>query len=147
MQASFWWFVAYYHRRACIASHVRRFFGGDFIEVRINKEVRDYNESLFFGLTLRQCLFALLAIAVAVAAYFLLRGVVGEGQIGVVCILAAFPFALGGFFRYNGMTFEQFITAFIRSELLYPKRLVFKSDNLYAKAMEHSTIKEALKLD
>ena len=113
MQASFGWFVAYYHRWACIASHVCRFLtGGDFIEVRINKEVRDYNESLFFGLTLRQCLFALLAITVAVAAYFLLRGVVGEGQIGVVCILAAFPFALGGFFRYNGMTFEQFITAF-----------------------------------
>ncbi len=66
---------------------------------------------------------------VAVAAYFLLRDVVGEGEIGVVCILAAFPFALCGFFRYNGMTFEQFIIAFIRSELLYPKRLVFKSEN------------------
>ena len=84
---------------------------------------------------------------VAVTAYFLLRDVVGEGEIGVVCILAAFPFALCGFFRYNGMTFEQFIIAFIRSELLYPKRLVFKSDNLYAKALEHSTIKEDLTLD
>lgn len=84
---------------------------------------------------------------VAVAAYFLLRDVVGEGEIGVVCILAAFPCALCGFFRYNGMTFEQFIIAFIRSELLYPKRLVFKSENLYAKALEHSTIKEDLTLD
>ena len=86
-------------------------------------------------------------MVVAVATYFLLGDIVGEGQIGVVCILAAFPFALCGFFRYNGMNFEQFITAFIRSELLYPKRLVFKSDNLYAKAMEHSTMKEALRLD
>lgn len=84
---------------------------------------------------------------VAVAAYFLLRDMVGEGEIGVVCILAAFPFALCGFFRYNGMTFEQFIIAFIRSEMLYPKRLVFKSENLYAKALEHSTIKEDLTLD
>lgn len=84
---------------------------------------------------------------VAVAAYFLLRDMVGEGEIGVVCILAAFPFALCGFFRYNGMTFEQFVIAFIRSELLYPKRLVFKSENLYAKALEHSTIKEDLTLD
>ena len=134
-------------RRALQAVVCRFLIGGDPIEVRINKEVREYNESLFFGLTLRQCLFALLAVVVAVVSYFLLRGVVGEGEIGVVCILAAFPFALCGFFRYNGMTFEQFITAFIRSELLYPKRLVFKSDNLYAKAMEHSTIKEALKLD
>ena len=36
------------------------------MEVRINKEVRNYQESLFFGLSLRQFLFALLAVAVAV---------------------------------------------------------------------------------
>ena len=83
----------------------------------------------------------------AIAAYFLLRGAVGDEIIGVVSILAAFPFALCGFFHYNGMTFERFILAFIRSELLYPKRLVFQSENLYVKALEHSTAKEALTLD
>lgn len=31
------------------------------IEVRINREVRDYQESIFFGLPLRQLVFALLA--------------------------------------------------------------------------------------
>ena len=113
------------------------------MEVRINKEVRNYQESLFFGLSLRQLLFALLAVAVAVGVYFGLRPVLGNGEIGWVCVLAAFPFALGGFFQYNSMTFEQFI----RSEFLFPRRLVFKSDNIYAKALENSTIKEALKLD
>ncbi len=67
------------------------------IEVRINKEVRDYQESLFFGLSLRRLLFALLAVIVAVAVYFGLRNTVGSGEIGWVCVLAAFPFALGGF--------------------------------------------------
>ena len=113
------------------------------LEVRINKEVRDYQESLFFGLTLRQFIFA---VAVAVGIYFGLRPVLGS-EVGWVCVLAAFPFALGGFFQYNSMTFEQFILAVIRSELLYPKRLVFKSDHLYAKALDNSTLKEALKLD
>ena len=117
------------------------------MEVRINKEVRNYQESLFFGLSLRQFLFALLAVLVALAVYFCLRPVLGTGEIGWVCILAAFPFALGGFFQYNSMTFEQFILAVIRSELLYPKRLVFKSDHLYAKALDNSTLKEAVKLD
>ena len=83
----------------------------------------------------------------AVGVYFGLRTVVGSGEVGWVCVLAAFPFALGGFFQYNGMTLEQFILAYIRSEFLYPHRLVFKSDNLYAKVMESSTIKEALKID
>lgn len=122
--------------------------GGDYhLEVRINKEVRNYQESLFFGLTLRQFIFALVAVAVAVTVYFGLRPVMGEGEIGWLCVLAAFPFALGGFFQYNGMTLEQFILAFLRTEFLYPGRLVFKSENLYAKALDHSTMKEALKLD
>ena len=117
------------------------------MEVRINKEVRNYQESLFFGLSLRQFLFALLAVAVAVGVYFGLRPVLGHGEIGWVCVLAAFPFALGGFFQYNGMTLERFLLAYIRSEFLFPRRLVFRSDNIYAKALENSTIKEALKLD
>lgn len=117
------------------------------MEVRINKVVRNYQESLFFGLSLRQLLFALLAVAVAVGVYFGLRPVLGNGEIGWVCVLAAFPFALGGFFQYNGMTLERFLLAYIRSEFLFPCRLVFKSDNIYAKALENSTIKEALKLD
>ena len=86
------------------------------MEVRINKEVRDYQESLFFGLSLRQFLFALLAVLVAVGLYFGLRNVVGSGEIGWICVLAAFPFALCGFFTYNGMTFEKFLLAVIRSE-------------------------------
>ena len=102
---------------------------------------------MFFGLSLRQLIFALLAVLVAVGVYFGLRNFVGTGEVGWMCVLAAFPFALGGFFTYNGMTFEQFLVALIRAELLYPKKLVFKSDNFYAKALENSCAKEALRLD
>lgn len=117
------------------------------MEVRINKEVRNYQESLFFDLSLRQFIFALLAVAVAAGVYFALRPLLGNGEIGWLCVLAAFPFALGGFFQYNGMNLEQFLWAFFRSEFLTPKRLVFKSENVYAKLMEQSSVKEALKLD
>ena len=115
------------------------------IEVKVNKEVRDFQESVFFGLTLRQCLFALAAILAAVAVYFGLRNIIAEA--GWLCVIAAFPFALGGFFKYNGMNLEQFLWAFIKSAVLCPKRLAFKSDNLYAKLLERSSIKEALRLD
>ena len=113
--------------------------------MKINKEVREYEESLFFGLSLRQFIFALLAVLVAVAVYFLLRNVTAD--VGWFCVLTAFPFALGGFFRYNGMNFEQFLTAVIRSELCYPGQLTYKSENLYAKAMEDSSLKEVLTCD
>ena len=68
---------------------------------------------------------------VAVGLYFGLRNVVGSGEIGWICVLAAFPFALCGFFTYNGMTFEKFLLAVIRSELLCPRKLVFRAENLY----------------
>ena len=77
--------------------------------------------------------------------YFLLQNYFSD--VGWLCILLAFPFALGGFFQYNGMNFEQFVVAFARSELLYPRNLKFKSENLYTKTLENSTIKEALRLD
>ena len=117
------------------------------IEIKINKEVRDYQESIFFGLSLRQFICSAMAIAVAVILYFLLGRILGSGEIGWVCILAAFPFAICGFFRYNGMYFEQFVWAFLRSELLYPKRLKYKSENLYVAAMKDGSMKEVLTLD
>ena len=118
-----------------------------FIEIKINKEVRDYQESIFFGLSLRQFICSAMAIAVAVLLYFLLGRILGSVEIGWVCILAAFPFAICGFFRYNGMYFEQFVWAFLRSELLYPKRLKYKSENLYVAAMKDGSMKEVLTLD
>ena len=117
------------------------------MEIRSKKEVRNYQERLFFGLSLRQFLFALLAVLVALAVYFCLHPVLGTGEIGWVCILAAFPFALGGFFTYNGMTLERFLMAYIRSEFFMPKRLLFRSNDLYVQLMEHSSIKEAIRLD
>ena len=35
------------------------------MEVKINREIRNYTESVFFGLSLRQCVFSLLAVGVA----------------------------------------------------------------------------------
>ena len=40
------------------------------MEVRINREIREYTESMFFGLTLRQFIFSVLACAIAVLIYF-----------------------------------------------------------------------------
>lgn len=117
------------------------------MEVRINKEIRDYQESIFFGLSLRQFAFSVLAVLVAVGVYFALRNIVGTEEIGWMCILAAAPFAACGFFKYHGMPAEKFVAAWVRSEFLYPKRLVFRAANLYAQALVNSTLKEELRHD
>ena len=106
------------------------------MEVRINKEIRNYTESMFFGLSLRQFAFSVLAIGTAVALYFLLKPVLGTETLSWLCILGAAPFGAVGFIKYNGMTAEAFIWAWIKSEILLPKKLTFKAVNIYAELME-----------
>lgn len=101
------------------------------MEVKINKEIRNYTESMFFGLSLRQFIFSVLACGVAMGLYFLLRSRFGTETLSWVRILGAFPFAAMGFIKYNGMTAEQFVWAWLKSEFLMPKKLMFLPDNLY----------------
>ena len=57
----------------------------------------------------------------------------------IVEILDRYSEKTGDNFTFaDGMTAEQFAWAVIKSELLYPKRLVFKSENLYFSCMEES---------
>lgn len=106
------------------------------MEVKINKEIRNYTESMFFGLSMRQFVFSVLACGVAVGLYFLLRPRLGTETVSWVCILGAFPFAAMGFIKYNGMTAEQFVWAWIKSEFLMPKRILFVPENLYYEALK-----------
>lgn len=101
------------------------------MEVKINKEIRNYTESIFFGLSLRQFIFSVLACIVAVILYFLFKQKLGMEVTSWICILGAAPFAALGFIKYNGMTIEKFILAWIKSEVLVPKYLKFISENIY----------------
>ena len=106
------------------------------MEVKINREIRNYTESMFFGLSLRQLIFSALAVAVAVGLYFLMKPYAGTETVSWVCVLGAAPFAALGFFTYHGMTAEQVLWAWVKSEILCPKRLVFKSDTYYYTALQ-----------
>ena len=123
---------------------------GEQMEVKINREIRNYTEAMFFGLSLRQFIFSICACVVAVGLYFLLKPYLGTETVSWVCILGAAPFAVLGFVKYNGMTAEKFIWAWFKSEFLLPKKLVFRSTNTYYELMKPSIEKhekEALKAD
>ena len=117
------------------------------LEIKINKEIRDYQESIFMGLSLRQFIFAVLAVGVAIGVYFGLRNVLGTETVSWLCVVAAFPFAILGFVKYHGMTAEQFIRAYIQSEFLMPKHLTSKPTNLYASILSSGKLKEVLRVD
>ena len=60
-------------------------------KVKINKEIRDYTEAIFFGLSLRQFIFSVLACGIAVGLYFLLRPYMSMKTGSWICVLGAAP--------------------------------------------------------
>jgi hypothetical protein len=108
------------------------------MEIKINKEIRGYQESIFFGLSMRQFACSIVAVGAAVGLYFGLRAPLGNETVSWVCILGAAPFAALGFIKYHGMTAEQFAWAWIKSEFLIPKKLTFNATNIYYEALKPS---------
>ena len=86
-------------------------------KVKINKEIRDYTEAIFFGLSLRQFIFSVLACGIAVGLYFLLHPYMSMETVSWICVLGAAPCVVFGFVKYHGMTAEQFIWAYEKESL------------------------------
>ncbi len=63
---------------------------------------------------------------------------VGQRRSRLDAILGAAPFAACGFFKYHGMTAEKLAWAWLKSEFLYPKKLIFRSDCFYYEAMKEA---------
>ena len=104
------------------------------MEIKVNREIRNQSESVFFGLSLRQLIFSLLAIGIAIAVYFLLGDAFSLETRSWLCILCAGPFGAMGFISYNGMTADKLLICILKA-LVIPKVLLFQADNTY----EHLT--------
>ena len=96
------------------------------MEVKVNKEIRNYTESIYFGLSLRQFIFSVLACLMAVILYFILRPYFGLETLSWLCIIGVAPFAALGFITYNGMSAEQIIWAWIKCEILMPREIKWR---------------------
>lgn len=98
------------------------------MEIKIPKDIHKHSETIFFGLTARQFTCSVLALGAAVGLYMGLRHIIGSETASWVCIVGAAPIAVAGFFRYNGMNFEQFAWAVVKT-ILRSRPRVFRSEN------------------
>lgn len=106
------------------------------MEININKDIREYTESVFFGLNLRQLVCSGLAIASATGVYFETRDIFSKDTMSYLMIAAALPFAAIGFIKYNGMPMEKLIIAWLKDNIIVPRRLCFKSNNIYLETLK-----------
>ena len=86
------------------------------IEIKIPKEITDYKEKFLFGLTVRQLVSAVVALAICVPLFIFGKDYLGEDMVGWIIILVAIPVFAFGFFKYDGMPFEKFLAIFYRQK-------------------------------
>lgn len=101
------------------------------MEVKINKEIRDYNDSIVIGLSARQFGFTLASACVALGLYFLLKDTLSTNIVQWICIIAVLPLAAMGFIQYNGMPFEKIVMSMVTTYITTPTHLCFHSKNTY----------------
>ena len=109
-------------------------------EIKINKEIRDYTESILLGLSLRQSIFSILACAVACGIYFLFKERLGTEVTSWLCMLGAAPFAALGFIKFQGMYTEDIIKVAFCSFVLSARNLINNPFNLYYTLLEPTII-------
>lgn len=105
--------------------------GDKLMEVKINKEIRDYTESIMLGLSLRQSIFSILACGLACMIYFICSDILGQEVTSWLCMLGVLPFACFGFIRFQGMYMEEIISTAFYSMLIIKAKLINKPFNLY----------------
>ena len=109
-------------------------------EIKINKEIRDYTESILLGLSLRQSIFSILACGVACGIYFLFKERLGTEVTSWLCMLGAAPFAALGFIKFQGMYTEDIIKVAFCSFVLSTRNLINNPFNLYYTLLEPTII-------
>jgi hypothetical protein len=97
------------------------------VEIKINKEVREYSEKVLFGLTARQFILGLAAVAVALVLYFILP--LQTDLKLLICLIATAPFIVFGFARVQGHTPEEYLKR--RRDRLRTPELKLGDENTY----------------
>ncbi len=100
------------------------------IEIRIPKEIKNYREKLFFGLTLRQCICAGAALLICVPLYIFGNKILPQEAVSWLVIFIAAPLMFAGFFRYNDMQFEQFAVEFF-FHYFTPQKRVYSYEPIF----------------
>ena len=92
------------------------------IEIKIPKEITDYKEKFLFGLTVRQLVSAVVALAICVPLFIFGKDYLGDDMVGWIIILVAIPVFAFGFFKYDGMPFEKFLAILYRQKWVEPQK-------------------------
>lgn len=113
------------------------------IEIRIPKEIKNYREKLFFGLTLRQCICAGASLLICVPLYIFGSRYLSQEVISWLVVIIAAPLMLVGFFRYNDMTFEKFAVEWFY-QMFSPQKRMYSYEPVFMELRREYLAEELL---
>ena len=93
------------------------------LEAKIHKEITEYEGKIFFGMSGKQIISIMVALAIVIPLFFLLQSHVGVEITGYICILSAAPPLAFGFFKYKGRSFTEIIKLVIGFYFTKQKKL------------------------
>lgn len=98
------------------------------MEIKINKDIQDYKQTVYGNLTLRELLSAIVAVGGSLAIFFLTHKAIGTDLALVLCaILSAICLAFG-FYNKEHYNFEERL-ALDRRDRETPEALLYGSEN------------------
>lgn len=102
--------------------------------IEINKDIEDYKESVFFGMTAKQFISSILCLAVGGGTVFLLMPYVGLKIAAYITVPIVTPIAMSGFYSLNGMSYFE----------VWKRRFYFAFGN---KALTYKSVEEKKKAE
>lgn len=93
--------------------------------IEISRDIEQYKESVILGLTAKQLIYSLLSVVIGGGLVLLLYQYIGLTSSAYVAIPVVAPIALGGFYSYNGMSFNEVMKR--KLQMLFNRPLTYVS--------------------
>lgn len=106
------------------------------IEIKMPKEINQYEAKAAGPFTLRQLLCLFICLPIGVAIFMLSKPYVGVDVAGFLVFIPGSVAYLFGWYKPYGMWFEKYMQTVFVNSFLAPSRRVYKTENIYAHLLQ-----------
>jgi len=113
--------------------------------VKMPKDLSKVKTKVALNLTKRQLICFGIAIITAGAAFFLLKGLIGNTAAGMAMIIVALPSFLAAMYEKDGQPFEKVLVNAIKTFVLRKKKRPYKTQNYYDLLVKQANLESEVK--
>jgi len=106
------------------------------IEIRIPKEIREYQEKIFLGLTVRQVVAVIAMGVVNIPLFFAINAFAGMQVAGFAIMPVAAIIGVFGFWKPSGMYFEDYAKMMITNNFILPANRKYQTENFFGEVAD-----------